>query len=313
MRIFLLLLISTCLSVVNAANKRILEKIPADYDYVVSIRIPELFKNEKLSKQMQENDEYKDFLGKMTEKIGLTEEDLISVSIGGIAAQYERMRSWQELSKQEFDTAVYVELAKPLDFEKVKKEFPEIFAGQKEVNGITCVQFKDKNMKDAYLAFLEPDLLMMSSDHQLPMLTKLSIDKSVLAHSEAKRLLTTNGFGGVFSLIHWGEIGEVHPMTPWMKNYTGGSFNLYFEDNQDISLQCTMTFSDLQSIKGASLLINMGMSFMDIKPEFAQFKNMIDFKVFEKNLMLDVKVTETSWNMITKAFEDMTKNRRQRR
>ena len=313
MRIFLLLFISACLSFVNAANKKILGKIPADYDYVVSIRIPELFKNEKLSKKMQENDDYKEFLDKMTKKIGLTEKDLVSISIGGIAAQYEKMRSWQEFEEQEFDTAVYVELAKPLDFEKIMKEFPEVFAGKKEVNGISCVRLKDSDMKDAYLAFLAPDLLMMSSDHQLPKLTKLSVGQSVLAHSDAKRLLTTNGFGGVFSIVHWGAVGEVHPMTPWMKNYTGSSINLYFEGNQDIALQCTMTFSDLQSIKGASLLINMGMSFMDIKPEFAQFKNMIDFKVFEKNLMLDVKVNETSWEMMTNAFEDMSINRRKRR
>ena len=72
------------------------------------------------------------------------------------------------------------------------------------------------------------------------------------------------------------------------------SFNLYFEENQDISAECTMTFNKLESVKGASLLVNMGMSFLDFKPEFAQLKRLIDFKVYDKNLLIDVAVTETS-------------------
>ncbi|MCH2207355.1 MAG: hypothetical protein MK132_15975 [Lentisphaerales bacterium] len=296
-----------------ADDREALKRIPAHYDYVLAVRFPEMLKNEKVSQKIFEDKEFLDFQKEMKSKIGLESKDIISLYIGGVAAQYQRMKSWRELSKQQYDTAVFVELAKPLDLAVVKQKFPGAFAAEKTVNGVTCVQFKDEKIKNAYLAFLKPNLLMLTADHQLPELTKLPIENSVLADERARRLLTTNGFGGVCSFVHWGKIGEVHPMTPWMKDYNGGSFNLYFEDNQDISAECTMTFNKLESVKGASLLVNMGLSFLDFKPEFAQLKRLIDFKVYEKNLLIDVKLTEKSWNMITKAFDEMKMKRRPRK
>lgn len=308
---YLFVLSSLCFS--HAGMKDVLSRIPAHYDYVLAVRFPEMLKNEKLSQKIFEDKQFLKFQQEIKDKIGLESKDLLSLYMGGVAAQYQRMKSWRELSKAQYDTAVFVELSKPMDLAFVKKQFPEAFAGEKIVNGVTCVQFKDEKMKNAYLAFLKPDLFMITADHQLPELTKLSVEKSVLADERARRLLTTNGFGGVLSFVHWGKIGEVHPMTPWMKDYNGGSFNLYFEENQDISAECTMTFNKLESVKGASLLVNMGMSFLDFKPEFAQLKRLIDFKVYDKNLLIDVKVTETSWNMITKAFDDMKMSRRPRK
>jgi hypothetical protein len=290
-----------------AESKDILQKIPADYDYVFCLRFSKLFANDAIMKKMNSNKELVAARKKLEEKIGLKQEDLQSIYVAGVAAQYQKIKSIKSVDK--LDTVIFVELTKELNVEKLQESFSQTFSGSKTVNGVRCVQFNAGSMKDAYLAFLSPKLLMLCPDKNLLELVNITKEDSMLANPQAERLLRTNGFGGILSLVHWGQIGEVHPMTPWMKNYTGGTINLYYEEAKDLELECTLTFNDLASVKSASLLIGMGLSFLDFKPELAQFKQLIDFKVYEKNLLVDVKVSTGMFANIENLFKKMGRRR----
>ncbi|MCM8534598.1 MAG: hypothetical protein NE334_01540 [Lentisphaeraceae bacterium] len=287
-----------------ADTKDILKRIPADYDYVLCVRFPELFKNEKLKRRIDENKQFIEAKKNVEEKLGLKEEDLLSFYIAGVAAQYQGLNKMSDLNSKKLETAAFMELGKDLNLDDLEKQFPQAFTGRQTVNGVTCIEFKADNMDQARLAFISPRTLMVCPQNQLAELTKLTIDQSMLANRSAERLLTTNGFGGILSFVHWGEIGEVHPMTPWMKNYSGGTVNIYYEEAKGLDVELTMSFNDLTSVKSASLLLGMGMSFLDMKPELSQLKQLIDFKAYDKNLMIDVKISS---GMLTQ-LESMVKN-----
>ena len=111
--------------------KDVLSRIPAHYDYVLAVRFPEMLKNEKLSQKIFEDKQFLKFQQEIKDKIGLESKDLLSLYMGGVAAQYQRMKSWRELSKAQYDTAVFVELSKPMDLAFVKKQFPKLLQARK--------------------------------------------------------------------------------------------------------------------------------------------------------------------------------------
>ena len=285
MRILLTLLL--LIGFAQAETVSILKKVPKKYDYCFKIDVNKMMKVEKLKTLMDKNDGYKKMQTTLKDKLGLTVEDVKSVYMCGNSRQYYDLKNIAEI---DIDSAFIIEFNKDLDLAKLEKEFPAIFKTKYESNGVQCVQVGSKEMKNAQAAFVSPRTVYVCPDYSLNEMLETKPATSILANKLIVEQLKNNGFGGVFSLVHAGELMKVPAMTPWLKDYRGGTINVYYDD-YGLKVEFSTNYATLESVKNASLMTSMGLNLLDMKPELKELKELVKFKVNDKSLYIDFEIS----------------------
>lgn len=282
-----LLVFSFFISASYADTLSILKKVPQKYDYCFKVDVNKLLKVEKLRTMIDDNDSFKKLETTLKNKLGLEIGDVSSVYICGNSSQYYNLK---DINNTNIDTAFIVEFNKDLDLAKIEKEFPEIFKTKYELNGVKCVQVASKEMKNAQAAFVSPKTVYVCPDYSLNEMLETEPKTSILANKMIVNLLKNNGFGGIFSIVHAGEILKVPAMTPWLKDYRGGTINIYY-DAYGLKVEFSTNYSSLESVKNASLMTSMGLNFLDMKPELKELKELVKFQVHDNNLYIDFEIS----------------------
>jgi len=297
--LFILLL---CALSLYADDKDILKRMPKDFDFVVKLNIEKLLLVKDLQQSMLKSDEFKDMQKKLKDKLGLTENDIESCYISGSSLPLFEMAENGKWSPDadNIETGIFVKLKKKVDFVQLKKEFPHVFSDIKEVEGFKCIKINER--QNPHVAFLEEKLIMVCPERILKKMLTTKAESSLLMKQDVVNQLMKNGFGGVFSMFHCGEFSIVPKQTPWLKDYNGASINVFYDEKKGVDVELTVGFDKLSSAKNASLLINFGMGFMEMEPQLKQFKQMIKFRSYKKDLLLDVKVSLFMINSIIKTM-----------
>ncbi len=302
MKKLLLILLSTFTLASNAEVKDVFRKVPKRFDIVMRLDVKQLLQVEKLKEKLIENKAFQEIKEKLAEKTGLSEKDLLSITFCANSKQYYNIKDFRDIN---FDSLMMIELAKPLDLEAVIKELPSNAAKIKEVHGIKCISIENKQMRNPQAAFITPKLIAICPQYCLEEVLTVSDETCIFQNKMIIEMLKENGFGGLFSVVHAGQLQKVPSLTPWLKQYIGGSFNMYYEESNGIDIEFTTTYDSVQAVKSASLMIGMGMNFLEMKPELKQFKELIKFRVHERSLLVDFNISQ---EMILK-FEKMTLGR----
>ena len=293
------------ISFAQADTLSILKKVPKKYDYCFKVDVNKMLKVEKLKVMMDKNDGFKKMQKTLKDKLGITIEDVKSVYICGNSRQYYDLRN---ISKVDIDSAFIVEFNKELDLAKIEKEFPEIFKTKYERNGVQCVQVASKEMKNAQAAFVSPKTVYVCPDYSLNEMLDTKPKTSILANKLIVNQLKNNGFGGIFSIVHAGELLKVPAMTPWLKDYRGGTINVYY-DEYGLKVEFSTNYSTIESVKNASLMTSMGLNLLDMKPELKELKDLVKFQVHDKNLYIDFEVSTAMLEKLQGMAEKTIKGR----
>ena len=96
-------------------------------------------------------------------------------------------------------------------------------------------------------------------------------------------------------------------MAPWLSDYRGGTFNLYYDESKGLDVELSTNYKTIESVKNASIMVGMGLNFLDMKPELKEFKELVKFRVLENNLYIDFNVSPT----MMKKMEKMVNSRRE--
>lgn len=272
---------------VQADTLSVLKKVPQKYDYCFKVDVNKLMKVEKLKTMMDKNDGFKKMQTTLKEKLGIAVEDVKSVYICGNSRQFYDLKNIQNI---DIDSAFIVEFNKDLDLAKIEKEFPEIFKTKYEMNGVQCVQVASKEMKNAQAAFVSSTTVYVCPDYSLNDMLATKPSTSILANEMITDQLKNNGFGGIFSVVHAGELLKVPAMTPWLKDYRGGTINVYYDD-YGLKIEFSTNYATLESVKNASLMTSMGLNLLDMKPELKELKELVKFKVHDKSLYIDFEIS----------------------
>jgi len=294
-----------CLTFAAQADlKDVFTKIPHKFDVVMKLDLQKLLKVKKISEKIVDNDQYKKMQKTLQEKLNLTDKDILSVYMCLNTKQYYNI-NFQDLEKTLFDSLIIVELAKELEFDKVKAELPEQFTKIKVINGINCIAIENKQMRNPHAAFITPKMIMISPDYGLKDLLALKPENSILKNAKIVEMLKENGFGGIVSMVHAGTLQKVPAMTPWLSDYRGAALNMYYDESKGLDVELSTNYKTIESVKSASIMVGMGLGFLDMKPELKEFKELIKFRVLENNLYIDFKVSPT----MIKKMEDMANAR----
>ena len=164
MKNILLILISIFTLGASAEIKDVFRKVPKRFDMVMRLDVKQLMQVEKLKEKIVENDAFKEIKEKLKEKTGLSEKDLLSITMCGNSKQFYNLRDFQNIN---FDSLIFIELAKPLDFEAVLKELPSNTAKVKEVHGVKCISIENKQMRNPQAAFITPTLIAVCPEYCL--------------------------------------------------------------------------------------------------------------------------------------------------
>jgi len=283
----LFILITFLMFSANADTLSILKKVPAKYDYCFKVDVSKLLKVEKLRTMMDKNDGFSKLEKTLNDKLGLKIDDVSSVYICGDSRQYYNLR---DIENTDIDSAFIVEFNIDLDLTKIEKEFPEIFKTSYEMNGVKCVRVGNKDMKNAQAAFVSPRTVYVCPDYSLSDMLETQPKTSILSNKMIVSQLKNNGFGGIFSIVHAGEILKVPAMTPWLKDYRGGTINVYY-DTYGLKVEFSTSYATLESVKNASLMTSMGLNLLDMKPELKELKELVKFQVHDNNLYVDFEVS----------------------
>jgi hypothetical protein len=307
-KIICLLLISFAFAA-QADLKEILKKIPKKYDTVFKMDIQKILGVESINKRIIDNPQFKEMQKNLKDKLNLSEKDILSVYMCGNSTQFYNMKDFQNIK---FDSLIIIELAKALDFEAVKKEIPAAFAKVKEVNGIQCISIKNEQMRNPQAAFITPKMIMICPDYCLKETLTLKPENSILTNKKIVEMLTENGFGGIISVVHAAVLQKIPPMTPWLKDYRGGTFNIFFEDSKGLDVEMSTNYSTIESVKSASLMVGFGLNFLDMKPELKELKELVKFRVHENNLFIDFHLSPVMMKKMEKMVKDGISDRTER-
>jgi hypothetical protein len=299
-KIICLLLISFAFAS-QADLKDVLKKIPKKYDTVFKVDVQKVLGVESINKKIVDDPKFKEMQKNLKDKLNLTEKDILSVYMCGNSTQFYDLKGLQDIN---FDSLIFIELAKPLDFEAVKKELPAAFAKVKEVNGIKCISIENKQMRNPQAAFVTPKMIMICPDYCLQETLTMKPENSILTNKKIVEMLTENGFGGIVSIVHAAVLQKVPPVAPWLKDYRGGIFNIFFEKSSGLDVELSTNFSTVDSVKSASLMVGVGLNFLDMKPELKEFKDLVKFRVHENNLFIDFNLSPE----MLKKMENMVAN-----
>ncbi len=283
----------------QADTLTILKKVPKKYDYCFKVDINKMMKVDKLKAMMDKSDEYKDIQKTLKDKIGLDVADVKSIYMCGNSRQYYELKRLGEI---DIDSAIIIEFNKELNLSKLEKEFPEIFKTKYERSGVQCVKLATEEMKNAQAAFVSPTTVYICPDYSLNDMLSTKPSTSILSNKLITDQLKNNGFGGVFSIVHAGELLKVPDMTPWLKDYRGGTINVYYGD-YGLKIEFSTNYATLESVKNASLMTSMGLNFLDMKPELKELKELIKFKVKEKSLYIDIEISTVMLEKLQKMAE----------
>lgn len=301
-----LLVFSLLISASYADTLSVLKKVPKKYDYCFKVDVAKLLKVEKLRGMMDKNDNFKKVEKTLEDKLGLSIEDVNSVYICGDTTQYYNLRDIRNI---DIDSAFIIEFNKDIDLVKIEKEFPAIFKTKYEMHGVQCVQVASKEMKNAQAAFVSPRTVYVCPDYSLNEMLETKPTTSILANKVIVNLLKNNGFGGIFSIVHAGEILKVPAMTPWLKDYRGGTINVYY-DTYGLKVEFSTNYASLESVKNASLMTSMGLNLLDMKPELKELKELVKFQVHDNNLYIDFEVSTAMLEKLQKMAEKQMNFRR---
>ena len=290
----------------QADLKDVFTKIPQKFDVVMKLDLQKLLMVKQISDKIVNNTQYKEMQKSLKEKLNLTDKDILSVYLCGNTKQYYNL-SYKDMQSTLFDSLVIVELAKELDFEDVKKQLPKN-AKVKIINGINCIAVENKQMRNPHAAFITPKMIMICPDYGLKALLPLKPENSILKNTKIVEMLKENGFGGIVSIVHAGTLQKVPPMAPWLSDYRGGTFNLYYDESKGLDVELSTNYKTIESVKNASIMVGMGLNFLDMKPELKEFKELVKFRVLENNLYIDFNVSPT----MMKKMEKMVNSRRER-
>lgn len=304
----LLIIFTLLFSTAQADTLSVLKKVPQKYDYCFKVDVNKLLKVEKLRSMMDENDGFTKLEKTLKDKLGLAIDDVSSVYICGDSRQYYNLR---DIKNIDIDSAFIVEFNKDIDLVKIEKEFPEIFKTKYEMNGVQCVQVASKEMKNAQAAFVSPRTVYVCPDYSLSEMLETKPTTSILANKMIVNLLKNNGFGGIFSIVHAGELLKVPAMTPWLKDYRGGTINVYY-DAYGLKVEFSTNYASLESVKNASLMTSMGLNLLDVKPELKELKELVKFQVHDNNLYIDFEVSTMMLEKLKKMAEKQIMGRRNR-
>lgn len=302
----LLLLITFTLTSLKADTLSVLKKVPEKYDYCFKVDVNKLLKVEKLKTMMDKNENFSKLEKTLKDKLGLELKDVGSVYICGDSRQYYDLRNIKNI---DVDSAFIVEFNKDLDLAKIEKEFPDIFKTSYEMKGIKCVQIASKEMKNAQAAFVNSKTVYVCPDYSLSDLLDTKPTTSILANKMIVNQLKNNGFGGIFSIVHAGEILKVPAITPWLKDYRGGTINVY-NDAYGLKIELSTSYATLESVKNASLMTSMGLNLLDMKPELKELKELVKFQVHENNLYVDFEVSTAMLEKLKNMAEKSIMGRR---
>ena len=204
--------------------------------------------------------------------------------------------------------AIYLKTKNTLDFDLLVKNFPErIKAVDEKTWAIT-----DKNAKGMQIRVLADRLLLICKESEMKTYETLNKEDCLLKDQQTVDLLMKNGFGGVFSLFYTGAIAEAPAQFPWLKEFSGGSLNIYHDETTGFEMELTLGFHQLKAVKDASLMINMGMSFLMMNPETAVYKDLIKFQSHEKDLILDIKLSNDQVANFERIFKEKQAQRQER-
>ena len=283
----LIIITALFFSVSYADTLTILKKVPQKYDYCFKVDVSKLLRVEKLKEMMDKNDGFKKLEKTLKDKLGIAIDDVSAVYICGDSRQYYDLRN---IKNVDIDSAFIVEFNKDLDLAKIESEFPEIFKTKYKMNGVQCVQVASKEMKNAQAAFVSPKTVYVCPDYSLNEMLETKPKTSILMNKMIVNQLKNNGFGGIFSIVHAGELMKVPDLTPWLKDYRGGTINVYY-DEYGLKVEFSTSYSTLESVKNASLMTSMGLNLLDMKPELKELKELVKFQVHDNNLYIDFEVS----------------------
>lgn len=302
----LILLMTFTLTSLKADTLSVLKKVPEKYDYCFKVDVNKLLKVEKLKTMMDKNENFSKLEKTLKDKLGLELKDVGSVYICGDSRQYYDLRNIKNI---DVDSAFIVEFNKDLDLAKIEKEFPEIFKTSYEMKGVKCVKIASKEMKNAQAAFVNSKTVYVCPDYSLSDLLDTKPTTSILANKMIVNQLKNNGFGGIFSIVHAGEILKVPAITPWLKDYRGGTINVYY-DAYGLKVELSTSYATLESVKNASLMTSMGLNLLDMKPELKELKELVKFQVHDNNLYVDFEVSTAMLEKLKNMAEKSIMGRR---
>ena len=307
----LLFLLLSCVNL-GADDKDILKRVPRDFNFFVKLDIEKLLNIDQLKKSVLENKQFEEMRKSLQEKLALEVEDIEAFYICGNSDQFFEMAEKGFASQRgEFAVSAFVVLKEDLDLQKIRKQFPDEFTAMKEINGIKCIGFKEE--QNPHVAFLAERLVMACPQKVLQKMLTTTPQSCILKRKQVVDQLMKNGLGGVCSIFHNGEVLLVPAQFPWLKQYNGASLNVYYDEKSGIDVELSVGFNELSAAKNASIMVNLGLGFLEIKPELKRFKDMIAFRSHKSDLLLDVKAPQEVMLSLKSEFEAQQKLRLERR